>query len=191
MIDKLGQEVSWFASKFLPAELLRLETLHPSSSLFEFREHVFQSYLTLDEHMQKSTTAKRQMHDFIVKQTTTIGGRRNSFADLPPPPVNTENLPLAGCTAVIAVIRDDTLIVANAGDSRCIICQAGRAVAISKDHKPDQAEERKRIDPLPGGFVTGGRIRLSDGSMAINVSRALGKDYYYIIPFLMYIYLLF
>lgn len=30
-----------------------------------------------------------------------------------------------GCTAVVAILRDNELYVANAGDSRCIICRQG------------------------------------------------------------------
>jgi len=30
---------------------------------------------------------------------------------------------IAGCTMVVAVIRDNVLIVANAGDSRCVIAK--------------------------------------------------------------------
>jgi serine/threonine protein phosphatase PrpC len=43
----------------------------------------------------------------------------------------------AGCTANVALIYKDTLICANAGDSRCILSSNGKAVEMSKDHKPD------------------------------------------------------
>ncbi len=37
----------------------------------------------------------------------------------------------SGCTAVVTLLRDKQLFVANAGDSRCIVCRAGRAVEMS------------------------------------------------------------
>lgn len=37
----------------------------------------------------------------------------------------------SGCTAVLALLRDKQLYVANAGDSRCVVCRAGQAVEMS------------------------------------------------------------
>ena len=37
----------------------------------------------------------------------------------------------SGCTAVLALLRDMQLFVANAGDSRCVVCRAGRAIEMS------------------------------------------------------------
>jgi protein phosphatase 1G len=76
--------------------------------------------------------------------------------------------PAAGCTAVCAVVRGDALVVANAGDSRCVLSRAGRAVAMTQDHKPNDPEEFARITAA-GGFVADGRV---NGSL--NLSRALG-----------------
>ena len=33
--------------------------------------------------------------------------------------------PTSGSTAVIALVRSDTIIVANAGDSRCVLSRGG------------------------------------------------------------------
>jgi protein phosphatase 1G len=51
----------------------------------------------------------------------------------------------AGCTAVVAVKKGAELFVANAGDSRGVLCRGGQAVALSVDHKPAQESERNRI----------------------------------------------
>ena len=42
----------------------------------------------------------------------------------------------SGCTAVVALLRGNKLLVANAGDSRCIVCREGKAIEMSADHKP-------------------------------------------------------
>ncbi len=34
--------------------------------------------------------------------------------------------PTCGCTACVALIRNNQLVVANAGDSRCVISRAGQ-----------------------------------------------------------------
>ena len=77
----------------------------------------------------------------------------------------------AGCTSVVAVLSGKELIVANAGDSRAVLCRAGgHAEALSEDHKPTQDGEIKRI-VAAGGFVNDfGRI---NGNL--NLSRSIGK----------------
>jgi serine/threonine protein phosphatase PrpC len=38
------------------------------------------------------------------------------------------------------------LYIANAGDSRCVLARGGKALELSIDHKPDNEEERNRIE---------------------------------------------
>ena len=74
-----------------------------------------------------------------------------------------------GCTANVVLMEDyKKLYVANAGDSRCVLCRSGKAVALSFDHKPDNDNEKKRIEKA-GSTITEGRV---DGNL--NLSRALG-----------------
>ncbi|DBA96789.1 TPA: hypothetical protein ACH3X3_012958 [Trebouxia sp. C0006] len=80
--------------------------------------------------------------------------------------------PSAGCTAVVALIEGQTLLVANAGDSRCVVSESGKAVAMSYDHKPTDAAEHSRIIKA-GGYVLDGRV---NGSL--NLSRAIGDMEY-------------
>jgi serine/threonine protein phosphatase PrpC len=65
-----------------------------------------------------------------------------------------------------------TLVCANAGDSRAVLCRAGKAIALSEDHKPDDPVENKRIYAATG-FVRNGRV--CDN---LNLSRALGDFNY-------------
>lgn len=76
--------------------------------------------------------------------------------------------PAAGTTSIVAVLTGNALVVANAGDSRCVLCRRGVAEEMSKDHKPTTPEERQRI-LRAGGFVADGRV---NGSLAL--SRAIG-----------------
>lgn len=78
----------------------------------------------------------------------------------------------AGCTAIVAVKKGDQLIVANAGDSRGVLCRGGKAIALSEDHKPAQEIERNRIIAA-GGFLSeiGGVCRVNGN---LNLSRAIG-----------------
>lgn len=80
--------------------------------------------------------------------------------------------PAAGCTAVVAVVRGKDLYVANAGDSRCVLCHGELTKALTRDHKPTNPEEEKRINEA-GGFVTEGRV-----NGCLNLSRAIGDMNY-------------
>ncbi|KAJ0008216.1 hypothetical protein Pint_30349 [Pistacia integerrima] len=76
--------------------------------------------------------------------------------------------PNCGSTACVAIIRNKQLVVANAGDSRCVLSRKGQAYNLSKDHKPDLEVERDRILKA-GGFIQVGRV---NGSL--NLARAIG-----------------
>ncbi|GLC63773.1 hypothetical protein PLESTF_000072400 [Pleodorina starrii] len=78
---------------------------------------------------------------------------------------------LSGCTAVVALLVEDTLVVANAGDSRCL---AGRfeggaevvAYELTNDHTPALLHEANRI------LASGGRIApLQFGGTAVGPPR--------------------
>lgn len=82
-----------------------------------------------------------------------------------------ENLMLdsIGCTANVVLIENyKKLYIANAGDSRCVLCRRGKAVPLSIDHKPENEVEKKRIEKA-GSTITEGRV---DGNL--NLSRSLG-----------------
>lgn len=76
----------------------------------------------------------------------------------------------SGCTAVLALLHGRELIVANAGDSRCIMCRRGKAIDLSIDHKPEDDLERKRIEKAGGQVTADGRV-----NGGLNLSRAVGK----------------
>lgn len=79
----------------------------------------------------------------------------------------------SGCTAVVAVLRQNELVVGNAGDSRCVLCRNGEALDLSVDHKPEDDEERKRIEAAGGKVTADGRV-----NGGLNLSRALGDHWY-------------
>mmetsp|Transcript_2112 Transcript_2112/g.4932 ORF Transcript_2112/g.4932 Transcript_2112/m.4932 type:complete len:576 (-) Transcript_2112:504-2231(-) len=59
----------------------------------------------------------------------------------------------SGTTAVLALMRGSTLVVANCGDCRAVMCVAGRAVDLTQDHRPEREDERARIEAA-GGWIT-------------------------------------
>mmetsp|Transcript_10434 Transcript_10434/g.14757 ORF Transcript_10434/g.14757 Transcript_10434/m.14757 type:complete len:520 (+) Transcript_10434:231-1790(+) len=84
----------------------------------------------------------------------------------------------AGCTAVVAVMIGRTLTIANAGDSRGVLCREGGGTEpLSFDHKPIQDREMNRITKA-GGFVNQfGRV---NGNL--NLSRSIGDLKYKQVP---------
>ncbi|XP_068645639.1 probable protein phosphatase 2C 27 isoform X2 [Aristolochia californica] len=74
----------------------------------------------------------------------------------------------SGTTALTALICGRTMLVANAGDCRAVLGKRGRAVELSKDHKPNCSSEKLRIEQL-GGVVYDGYL-----NGQLSVARALG-----------------
>eukprot|EP01124_Arcella_intermedia_P018615 TRINITY_DN2564_c0_g1_i2.p1 TRINITY_DN2564_c0_g1~~TRINITY_DN2564_c0_g1_i2.p1 ORF type:complete len:447 (+),score=86.83 TRINITY_DN2564_c0_g1_i2:120-1460(+) len=73
-----------------------------------------------------------------------------------------------GSTGICAVLSHGELVVANVGDSRAILCEDGKTLPLSTDHKPTSPKEAERIE-RNGGRVIGGRLQA-----ALDVSRSFG-----------------
>ncbi|KAK4485852.1 hypothetical protein RD792_008500 [Penstemon davidsonii] len=74
----------------------------------------------------------------------------------------------SGTTALATVVIGSSLVVANDGDCRAVLCRRGKAVEMSRDHKPVCLKERRRIE-ASGGYVYDGYL-----NGQLNVARALG-----------------
>uniref|UniRef100_A0A2M4BED1 protein-serine/threonine phosphatase n=1 Tax=Anopheles marajoara TaxID=58244 RepID=A0A2M4BED1_9DIPT len=79
----------------------------------------------------------------------------------------------SGCTAVVALLHGKDLYVANAGDSRCVVCRKGEALEMSFDHKPEDTIEFERIEKAGGRVTLDGRV-----NGGLNLSRAIGDHGY-------------
>lgn len=79
----------------------------------------------------------------------------------------------SGCTAVVALLKGRDLYVANAGDSRCVVCRNGTAIEMSLDHKPEDPLEWQRILNAGGKVTCDGRV-----NGGLNLSRAIGDHAY-------------
>ncbi|XP_011871353.1 PREDICTED: probable protein phosphatase 2C T23F11.1 [Vollenhovia emeryi] len=119
--------------------------------------------------------AGKHLHEYIIKRNEykegdIVTGIQQGFLELDKAMQNNATLrdEHAGTTVIAILIKDNILYSANAGDSRAVACINGRAVPLSRDHKPTLKDERKRIEAA-GGFVEYKRV---NGNLAL--SRALG-----------------
>uniref|UniRef100_A0A8D8ZHS1 Protein mahjong n=2 Tax=Cacopsylla melanoneura TaxID=428564 RepID=A0A8D8ZHS1_9HEMI len=79
----------------------------------------------------------------------------------------------SGCTAVVVLFVDNQIYIANAGDSRAVLCRGTTALDLSEDHKPEDDVERARIVKAGGEVTPDGRV-----NGGLNLSRALGDHSY-------------
>jgi serine/threonine protein phosphatase PrpC len=89
----------------------------------------------------------------------------------------------SGTTLCLAVIRGSMILVANIGDSRCIIGDAVTRQQISRDHKASEPDEKERIESTGGrviiktfsdGYVGPARVYLKDDNLpGLAMSRSI------------------
>lgn len=133
---------------------------HGGREMADFVEHRFPKVLVEELNVDKS----RPIRDCLISAylLTDIQSRQAKLKGD------------SGCTAVTCLLLKsaDTsrqLFSANVGDSRAVLCRCGgQANRISKDHTPNDADEKKRIKDL-GGLVLNGRVNRS-----LACSRAFG-----------------
>jgi len=120
------------------------------------------------EGQGKSAEADMQAKVRAALSGRSLGGEDDEDEDEDDVP----DMPQSGSTSVVAVVRGNELTVANAGDSRGVLCrrdkEGRKAIDLSEDHKPTLESEMTRIKNA-GGFVADGRV---NGSLAL--SRAIG-----------------
>ena len=139
-----GAEVAKFCGKYFPIELKKNESYLKK----KYKQALEETFLKMDEILLSDKGMD------LLKEFRADNEMMNSFA---------------GCTANVVLFVDDEYYVANAGDSRAIICDGGgNFVPLSIDHKPDSEVEKKRIQNA-GGYVSEGRVNDN-----LNLTRALG-----------------
>lgn len=82
----------------------------------------------------------------------------------------------SGATALVVLILENRVYIANLGDTRCVLTRSGQAIRVTEDHKPINDEDR--INAL-GGWVTGESTKRINGMLA--VARSIGD--FYLEPF--------
>jgi len=189
-----GSQVSQIASQFFPKVLVNCAQQYekerpesPSSKELEKRgerdpegeEALNRAMLALDALLHKDWPPGKGPYETLqeIEASMPSGKRSNPFN-------------LVGSTAFVALVdcgeetpikgRPQRLTVANCGDSRAVLCRAGKAIELSEDHKPELKKEEERIIKAGGQIKQIGpchRIDFVQG-WGLNLSRALGDFEY-------------
>ncbi|MED6161862.1 hypothetical protein PIB30_064754 [Stylosanthes scabra] len=124
------------------------------------------------DHWKKAFVSCFQKVDDEVGGIRAGDGRNNSGgSESTIEPIAPET---AGSTAVVAVLSQSHIIVANCGDSRAVLYRGKEAIPLSADHKPNREDEWARIE------AAGGRVIHWQGYRVLGVlamSRSIGDRY--------------
>ncbi|GAB4829255.1 hypothetical protein Ancab_018921 [Ancistrocladus abbreviatus] len=81
----------------------------------------------------------------------------------------------SGTCCVTALIEEEQMVISNLGDCRAVLCRGGVAEALTKDHRAEQEDERKRIEDK------GGYVEIHRGAWRVHgilsVSRSIGDGH--------------
>eukprot|EP00755_Sulcionema_specki_P026146 Sspe_Gene.84948::Locus_55782_Transcript_2_2_Confidence_0.500_Length_1825::g.84948::m.84948/K14803/PTC2_3; protein phosphatase PTC2/3 len=135
---------------------------HGGSRVAEFTSKKLASAVDtkLPDSLDKHDAVKEALHSAFIETDEKVERE-----------MNPDHTGATGTTCNAALITPDSIIVANTGDSRCVLACGGGAKRLSEDHKPENPTEMARIKGAGGEVTADGRV---DGLLA--VSRAFG-DY--------------
>ncbi len=117
----------------------------------------------------------------VPSKSSHIGALQRGLEQIEDAVMKLDDLVYQGSTAVCVVLHvaidgRRTLLTANIGDSRAILCRGGKAVDMTRDHKPGDEREKERIHAMgeeiewdPYGQV----YRVRD----LSLSRAVGDRF--------------
>ena len=166
-----GKEVSLFSAAHITNELLGNKNFNTN-----MKSALTETFLKLDEIMiEPSGKVELKKYAKISKEEDEVinqrekqnnkGNKNNAQFELLNQLMNKggDDMDIAmvtGCTACCCLIDEKAkkVYVANAGDSRAVLCKKGIAVPLSNDHKPDLDSEKNRIYKADG-WVSEGRVK--------------------------------
>jgi len=110
-------------------------------------------------HLSKELKDKKLTNENIKTAFTSFDETLRTFYEV-------------GSCAIVALIQGNELYLVNLGDSRGLLFNhEGKILLETKDHKPGDPDEKKRIE-LAGGFVQTFGVPRVNGNLAL--SRAFG-----------------
>lgn len=105
-----------------------------------------------------------------------------AFEELDDEVLNVDDFQYQGSTAVTVYVHEDsktnerTIISANVGDSRAVLSHGCKAVDLTRDHKPDDEDEKKRILAMGETIEWDSYCQVSRVK-SLSLSRAIGDRF--------------
>ncbi len=163
-----------FCQKHMTAELMKLDSFKKG----DYSKALKEIFLVMDR-MMKTSHGREELQKLSKVSPIPKSEEKKSMKKITDPPVykptviNEDDIAMyVGCTANVALVTNDMIYVANAGDSRAVAGIKRSAYELSYDHKPENKDERKRIEDA-NGFVDDNRV-----NGILNLSRSIGDFEY-------------
>lgn len=116
----------------------------------------------------------------VPSLATYVSALRQAFRKVEVDVLSDKSLNYQGSTAVAVLVHDNhghrTVLSANVGDSRAILSRDGKAVDLTRDHKPSDEREKAHILSR-GGTVEWDRSSRVHRVRHLSLSRAIGDGY--------------
>lgn len=149
-----------------------------STSVYRTDNMPIHIYGVFDGHggSMVSKYLSQNIANYFVNTKTTLNQKiiKNIFRKIDDD-LRKMNVGEAGSTAIMLFMEGDNVFLVNLGDSRGILIDSNKTILLeTKDHKPNDPEEIKRIEAAGGKILFYGTFRI-DGILA--VSRAFGDFY--------------
>jgi serine/threonine protein phosphatase PrpC len=157
-----GKEVAQYVKKHFTEELLA----NPNYQKGEMKKALIETFLRMDVIMidksgkeeLKKQAKKAKEEDELANQGAKNNQMEMIRQIMGDPKESGDIAQFTGCTACVCLIHDGKMYFANAGDSRAVLSQKGKAYPMSFDHKPELESEINRIEKA-GGWVSDGRVK--------------------------------
>eukprot|EP00545_Synedropsis_sp_CCMP1620_P005061 CAMPEP_0119010196 /NCGR_PEP_ID=MMETSP1176-20130426/4852_1 /TAXON_ID=265551 /ORGANISM="Synedropsis recta cf, Strain CCMP1620" /LENGTH=455 /DNA_ID=CAMNT_0006962823 /DNA_START=46 /DNA_END=1410 /DNA_ORIENTATION=- len=121
------------------------------------RQHLYSKF----QHQLKRKQLEDKIHEeedapekpYKPSLSSFVAALRQAFTAVDTEVLMSDEMQYQGSTAVAVALHQGedgsrTLVSANVGDSRAILCRHGKAVDMTRDHKPNDERERARIHAM-------------------------------------------
>jgi serine/threonine protein phosphatase PrpC len=154
---------------------------HGGAGVSEFlREHLYENVCHFLE-LKHGQEGDESVNKYIPSVSSQAGALRAAFEKVESDIIADDALKYQGSTAVAVVVHEGedghrTIMSANVGDSRAIMSRKGKAVDLTRDHKPSDEREKQRILAM-GEEIEWDNFSKVHRVRSLSLSRAIGDRY--------------